>query len=66
MRDYHKLTKTLSYWELCYIEDALNEYFANHPVQDDLTTKEKVIDLIQTVRYARGWFHQFNKTDRDL
>lgn len=62
MRDYYKLAKTLSYWDLCYIEDALNEYHTNHP---DLAAKEKVENLIQIVRDARGWVHLYNKTDRE-
>lgn len=65
MRDFYKLAKTLNYWELCCIEDALNEYLKNHSVQNDLAENEKVENLIQTVRNARGWVHHFNKTDRE-
>ena len=61
MSDWTKLSKCLSYWELCCIEQALNNFFPSYLTDYD---KEKFEKLKDTVASARGWQHHLNKTER--
>lgn len=59
--DWAKLSKCLSYWELCYIEQALESF--SPPFLTDYD-KQKVQDLKETVLAARGWSHYLSKMER--
>lgn len=58
---YNRIAKAFSYWELCYLEDALANY---SPKSDTNKEKEKVRELTENIRAARGWVHQFSKVER--
>lgn len=64
MEKYVRLANVLGESELCLLEDALKNfhpaYLDNNPHGQQL--KEQLQD---TLLMARGWAHQFGKTDRE-
>ena len=60
--DWVRLSRCLSYWELCYIEKALETFDPPYLTDYD---KKSAQDLKEMVSAARGWQHHFLKTDRD-
>lgn len=60
MTDFAKIAKSFSYVELCYLEDALENFKPNYPVDEEMVKKLK-----ETITASRGWAHYVNKTERD-
>ena len=58
--EWVKLSKCLTLWELCYIEDILN---GNPPCNLSEFEKENLKDLKETIVAARRWRQHTSKTD---
>lgn len=56
---YMALAKALNYVELCHLEQALEAFKPNYPVDEAM-----VRDLKENVTTARAWVHHVGKTDR--
>lgn len=56
---YLKISETFDYWELRYIELALEAFRPDYAINE-----AKAQELKENITAARGWVHHLGKTDR--
>lgn len=59
-KKYLNIAKIFTYAELCHLEQALESFRPDYPI-DELTVRE----LKENITVARGWVHQLGKCDRN-
>ena len=59
-KKYLDIAKIFTYVELCHIEQALESFKPNYPINDF-----KVRELKENITAARRWVHHLGKCDRN-
>lgn len=59
-KKYLNIANIFSYAELCHLEQALEEFRPNYPINEQM-----VRELKENIIAARGWIHHLNKCDRN-
>lgn len=56
---YIDIANTFTYAELCHIEQALESFNPDYPINEQM-----VSELKENVTAARGWLHHIGKSER--